>query len=123
MIEEVPSREKVKLFLQEIKVKTEIWGIYFRPRRKNTETLLELGITAIQREEFIKDLEIENYYKGPSTDTHDHNKPNYYEFGVEINSKQVYIKLSPGLKNQRVDCMSFHIAERTINYPFLNEDN
>jgi hypothetical protein len=47
--------------------------------------------------------------------------PDFYEFGLSINDKEVYIKLSTGGENKRVDCMSFHIAEYKMNYPFIGK--
>jgi hypothetical protein len=60
----------------------------------------------------------ENYSSGPNKDTYDASKPDYFEFGLIIKGKEVYIKLSPGLENKPVDCMSFHVAEYKMNYPF-----
>jgi len=44
-------------------------------------------------------------------------QPNYYEFGIMIKGHEVYIKMSIGLPDKPIDCMSFHIAEYSINYP------
>lgn len=63
------------------------------------------------------DLTTVNYFSGPNKDTYDPEKPDYYEFGIKIKKKEVYIKISLGLANKRVDCMSFHIAEHQIVYP------
>jgi hypothetical protein len=42
-------------------------------------------------------LKAEDYYSGPNKDTYDTTKPDYYEFGIQIKGKEVYIKISPGL--------------------------
>ena len=58
---------------------------------------------------------------GPNRDTYDLNKPDYFEFGITIKSFEVYIKISVGMPNKMIDCMSFHKAERIINYPLKQE--
>lgn len=44
--------------------------------------------------------------------------PDYWEFGKKVNDKEVYIKINMGNTNNPVICMSFHIAEHKISYPF-----
>ena len=111
------KKEEVEYYLQQLVDKIIIFDVAFRPRDKNIETLSELDITPIQRIEYLKKLTSANYYTGPNKDTYDGTKPDYYEFGLEIKGIEVYIKISLGLENKRVDCMSFHKAERTITYP------
>jgi len=107
----------VEQFLSDLKDKIRVFGIVFRPRDKNLDALAALDIKAWQREEYLLNLKAEDYYAGPSPDTYDPRRPDYYEFGIQINDTEVYIKISPGLPNKAVDCMSFHPAERTMNYP------
>ena len=66
-------------------------------------------------------LTFEDYYSAPK-DTYDSTKPDYYEFGIPVNKKEVYIKISLGLPNKMVDCMSFHIAEFPISYPLKTHE-
>lgn len=40
-----------------------------------------------------------------------------YEFGMIVNDREVYIKLSLGRFNKAPECMSFHIAEHDLEYP------
>ena len=47
--------------------------------------------------------------------------PDYFESGIDVKGTEVYIKISLGLHNKRVDCMSFHKAEKPITYYFKNE--
>jgi hypothetical protein len=37
-----------------------------------------------------------------------------------VNNTEVYIKISMGLYNSQVICISFHDAEHPMNYPFKN---
>lgn len=108
------NQNEVELFLMEFKAKINVFGIVFRPRDKNLQTLAHLDISPMQRLEFIKNLKVEDCFSGPNKDTYDHLQRDYFEFGIEIDRQQVYIKLSLGLPNKAADCMSFHIAERPI---------
>jgi len=111
------TKAEVEEFLRNIKDKIKIFEIAFRPRDKNNSALAELDILPRDRIQYIMELTAENYYSGPSKDTYDPGKPDYYEFGIQIKNREVYIKLSLGLPNKRVDCMSFHLAEHPITYP------
>ncbi len=111
------DRNEVIKFIDELKQKIKVFDIAFRSRDKNLKGLADLGLTAHQRIEYILNLNPENYSTGPIKDTHDSSRPEYYEFGIHINHKEVYIKISKGLPDKRVDCMSFHLAEHNISYP------
>lgn len=111
------DKKEVEQFLKEIKEKINFFDVVFRPRVKNLEDLATLDITPIKRKEYLMNLSTENYYSGPNKDTYDTTKPDYYEFGIQIKGKEVYIKISPGQFNKSVDCMSFHIAEHPMKYP------
>lgn len=39
-------------------------------------------------------------------------------FGREIKNKEIYIKISMGFEGSQVICISFHIAEFTMKYPY-----
>lgn len=111
------TREEVDLFLKEIREKINVFNIVFRPRDKNLKALAELDISAFQRVAYIESIKPEDYYSGPNKDTYDSSKPDYYEFGIKVKNEEIYIKLSKGLPNKPVDCMSFHIAEFPMKYP------
>jgi len=111
------TRDEVENFLSQVRVKLSSFGVAFQPRGKNMDALLEIDIVPVQREEWLTKLTADHYLSGPNKDTYDTGKPDYFEFGIEIKGKEVYIKLSLGLQNKRIDCMSFHIAERPMNYP------
>ncbi len=114
------KRQEVERFLNELKEKIRFFDVVFRPRVKNLDDLAELDITPIKRKEYLLDLKPEDYYSGPNKDTYDPTKADYYEFGIQIKGREVYIKISPGLTNKPVDCMSFHFAEHPMTYPLLN---
>ena len=113
----MPSKQQIELFLKDLTDKIRYWDIAFRPRGKNLDALAELDITPIQRIAYLMNLKVEDYCSGPNKDTYDPSKPNYYEFGIPIHGREVYIKISLGLPNKMADCMSFHPAEYPIVYP------
>ena len=114
------TKAEIEVFLGQLREKIRFFDVAFRPRDKNIDAIAELDILPIDRIEYLKTLSVENYYDGPTKDTFDHSKPDYYEFGVQVKEIEVYIKISLGLPNKRVDCMSFHKAERPITYPHKN---
>jgi len=108
---------KIQAYLGQLKAKMTVFGVVFRNREKNLNALAELDITPAQREEYIMGLTPEDYCSGPNKDKDVPGRPDYYEFGITINGKEVYIKQSMGLPNKAIDCISFHPAEWPLNYP------
>ena len=115
------TKEEVEAFLRVMRDKIRIFDVAFRPSDKNLEFLAEIDLVPIERIEYLKKLTYENYKSGPNKDTHDIGKPDYYEFGIEIKGVKAYIKVSLGLNDKRVDCMSFHKAEISITYPLKEQ--
>lgn len=113
-------REEIEQFLQDVKEKVRCFGISFRPRDKNLQALADMDITAIKRLEYIMDLKAEDYCAGPKKDSYNTSLPDYYEFGIKVKTVEVYIKISRGLINKSVDCMSFHPSEYPMTYPLKN---
>jgi hypothetical protein len=115
------NKQEVEIFLKELKEKIRFFDIVFRPRDKNLQALADLDISAIKRLEYIVNLKAEDYYEGPKNDTYESSRPDYYEFGIQVKKIEVYIKISKGLSNKSVDCMSFHPAEFPMTYPLKSE--
>jgi hypothetical protein len=110
--------DEVKSFLRSFKEKMKIWSIFFRDDRgKNTQTLAALEITPAFREKVILDLEPEDYCEGPLTDTLNKGG-DMWVFGKTNKKREVYIKITMGIAGSGVVCISFHIAEHALNYPF-----
>lgn len=113
-----PDKDEIERFLQDLKEKMKVFQVIFRNREKNLASLATLGITAGARVEFLKKLSYLNYVSGPNKDTLNPDFPDYFEFGLNINGTEVYVKISPGQQGKPVDCMSFHIAEYKLKYHF-----
>lgn len=112
------SKQEVEIYLKELKVKMKIFGILFLDDRgKNQQTLLDLEISPAKRNEIMNSLEVEDYLQGP-LDEKMHGLLPMWVFGRSVKEKEVYIKVSKGIENNRAVCISFHIAEHKMNYPF-----
>ena len=112
------DKNKVQQFLKEFKTKLKIWGIYYRDDRgKNMQTLLDLDLRPNERTKIIKALEFTDYSQGPAEDDL-YGGAELWVFGKTIKSAEVYIKITLGSKDNKTICISFHIAEHAINYPF-----
>jgi hypothetical protein len=112
------SKEEVESFLSEFLTKLNTFDVLFLNRDKNREALLILEISSLKRYEYLKSLKLENYFNGPNDDVYDPESPPNWEFGMDIKEREVYIKINLGKSNKKVVCISFHIAEKKIIYPF-----
>jgi hypothetical protein len=93
------TKDEVNGFLAQFHTKAKVFGItYFGGREKNMNTLAELGITAKFRDDIVKQLSTEDFYKGPEPNVQN-NLGDMWVFGKTINSKDVYIKITLGLTN------------------------
>lgn len=112
------SIEDVKLFLEQFSIKTEVFGIIFRnDRPKNRETLLLLDISPLQREMIVKNLQVSDYVQGPVIDELNKSRE-MWVFGKDVKGHEVYIKITLGYENCQTICISFHLAELSLKYPF-----
>lgn len=110
------SLPQVEAFLASFKTKMGVFTVIFKERDKNRQALIDLEIAPITRQEILRALTPENYYRGPTTDVD--SGPDLWEFGVFVKQKEVYIKITMGMQGRPVICISFHCAERSIDYPF-----
>jgi len=114
------SKLEVDKFLKELKVKMNIFGIFIRDERgKNAQAIADLNITPDQRKEIVKSLKVKNYSEGP-LDEKLYGLLPMWVFGKEVKQQEIYIKISLGQENSKVICISFHIADYPMNYPFKN---
>lgn len=111
----MPDKLKIKQFLDEMKASGSAFGFVFVSRDKNHETYLELELTATMREQVLKNLQIEDYCQGPQNNTEFGTNP-MWVFGKELKGKEIYIKIT--IPTSQVVCISFHISEFPMTYPF-----
>lgn len=113
---------EIQQFLNDFHAKMGIWGIVFRDDRgKNTQTLLDLEITKAERYRMLTALKVSDYAEGPNKDTLN-NGADMWVFGKTIKGKEVYIKITMGICNSQVICISFHVALYQMNYPYSNKE-
>lgn len=115
------TKEEVRQFLKDFHEKMKFWDIVFLDDRgKNAQTLLDLEIRPLERKKVLENLKIEDYSQGP-IEEHWHGASYMWVFGKEVKKSEIYIKVSIGVSGGSVICISFHIAEYPMNYPFKNE--
>ena len=112
------SKNQVKNYLNEFKVKMGIWDIVFLDDRgKNSQTLADLELMPNERKIILEKLEVNDYCKGPLEETQFRGSEMWI-FGRELKGKEIYIKISLGVNDSSVICISFHIAEYPMEYQF-----
>lgn len=110
--------EEVKAFLDQFNIKAQVFGIFFRDDRpKNRIALVELDLTLLQREMIVRSLQEQDYVEGPFIDELN-KKQEMWVFGKDVKGREVYIKITLGNQNGKTICISFHIAEHPLIYPF-----
>lgn len=119
-LKQMITKEQVEDFLKSLKEKIKVFDIIFRDDRgKNLQTLATLEITPTYRKEVVLSIEPEDYVEGPIVDTLN-KMGEMWVFGRNVKKQEVYIKIMPGRPNSSTICISFHIAEHPLNYPFKN---
>lgn len=113
----VSDKREVEQFLKQFKIKLKVFGILDVERKKNTQTLLDLELLLTQRRKILEQLKVEDYCEGPLEETM-HGESEMWVFGKEVKGTEVYIKIALGAASEPVICISFHIAEYKLNYPF-----
>lgn len=111
------NEQAVERFLRNFKVKLKVFDVVYIDREKNTQALLDLEILPSYRRTILKNLEIEDYCEGPLEETM-LGSSEMWVFGKQISGQEVYIKITMGLASHSVICISFHIAEYALTYPF-----
>lgn len=112
------TKDEVQAFLQDFKAKLAVWGIVFRDERgKNAQALLTLDITPVHREKVLKELGVTDYNEGPHEEKL-YGGSDMWVFGKTVKNIEIYIKITLGFCGKQVICISFHEAERPLNYPF-----
>ncbi len=109
------SPQEITDFLKKFKHVLSV-DIVFIPRRDNVATIAYLGITIAYVKTILSQLTYKDYIRGPLSDKA---KPGnmLWEFGVNIQGEDIYIKLSDDFGFDRAKCISFHIATYPLVYP------
>lgn len=111
------TEREVTSFLKEFKDKMRFWDILFRDERgKNTQALVDLELRPIDRKAALEALEVKDYSAGPNEEKL-YGGTDMWVFGKTIKKKEVYIKNTMGAMGSSVICISFHLAERKMQYP------
>ncbi len=112
------TKEEVEKYLSDLKVKINVYDIFFLDDRgKNQQALYDLEISPDDRKRIISNLIIDDYSEGPLKERMRGILP-MWVFGKVVKTKEVYIKISMGELNNKAICISFHIAEFPMSYPF-----
>jgi hypothetical protein len=112
------TKEDVQSFLEQFHEKMKVFGIIYRDDRgKNQKALEELEIVPSFRKVVIENLTAEDYVEGPVIDTL--NKlGEMWVFGKDVKNREVYIKIMISDYGGQTICISFHLAESPLKYPF-----
>lgn len=114
------TKEQVEEFLKRLKEKIKVFDIIFRDDRgKNLQTLAALEIAPTYRKQVVLSIEPEDYSEGPIVDTLN-KMGEMWVFGKDVKGHEVYIKITLGFPNSSTICISFHLAEHPMIYPFKN---
>jgi hypothetical protein len=112
------TQEEVRNFLNEFKVKMEVFSLLFRDdRMKNTQAMLNLEISWEKRKTIVESISVEDYSEGPLDDKL-YGIASMWVFGKYIKELEIYIKISFGRPNEHVLCVSFHPAQYKMSFPF-----
>jgi hypothetical protein len=115
------TKEQVESFLREFKTKMNIFGLLYRDDRdKNKKALEELEIVPSFRRIVIENLKAEDYLKGPVVDELNR-LGEMWAFGKDVKGREIYIKIMIVGTTSQTICISFHLAEYPLEYPFKNQ--
>jgi len=117
------TKDQVDSFLQDFKAKMRVFDIFFRDDRgKNAQTLADLELRPLDRITIVESLCTGDYCEGPAPDLL-YGTPSLWMFGKQVKGREVYTKISPGYPNNRVICISFHLAEHQLRYPLRDNQS
>lgn len=112
------TKDEIQRFLNQFHEKMKVFGIIYRDDRgKNQKTLEELEIIPSFRKVIIESLIVEDYIQGPVVDEL-YLLGDMWVFGKDVKGREVYIKIMLGGEGCQTICISFHISEKPMCYPF-----
>lgn len=92
-------------------------GFIFISRRDNVATIAYLGITIAYVKTILSQLTYKDYIRGPQSDKNGSGNM-IWEFGLNIQGENIYIKLSDDFSFNKAKCISFHVAAYPLVYPY-----
>ena len=109
---------EIQAFLKEFKFKLSFRDkILLVSRPKNFDTIKDLELSVLGVKEELKKIEVADYYQGPLEEVVFQGMP-MWVFGRSIKSREVYIKITMGKKDEDPICISFHFSEFPMAYPY-----
>lgn len=115
------TRGEVEQFLNQFKVKLDIWGVFYMDdREKNKQTMVQLNFRNLERLNVVKSIVVEDYSEGPIKDELN-GFGEMWVFGKDVDGHEIYIKVTLGRPGSSTICISFHIAEHPMQYPYKVE--
>jgi hypothetical protein len=114
----IATLAEIQKFLNDFHQKVEIFDIIIlNDREKNAKTQAALGLSPNAQREVIKEIQVQDYSEGPITNILNA-WGDLWVFGKDVNGQEVYIKIAYGMPNRHAICVSFHLAEFPMNYPY-----
>jgi len=113
------TKDDVQCFLDQFFPKLEIWGIFFLERGKNLDALKELGISPLEREQIIRTIVADDFIETIQDVLY--NFGEMWVFGKDQEQDGIYIKIALGNPGSNVLCISFHKAEKKLQYAFRQD--
>lgn len=113
------TREEVKEVLEALRFAIACERCVFVPRPETDRDLKNLGMTRKTAREFLKELKVDDYVKGPEPDD-DNNGRMVWVFGWDRCAVEIYIKFNVFRKNRSAHSAaiwSFHAAKWPLKYP------
>lgn len=115
------QRHQVVLFLLEVKRRGQK-DFRFEERPQNMATLAKIGITKSDAKSRVMALTVEDFSAGPKVRDDGRGDQESWEFGIHVNGTLVYVKLSLPDNPERCVCVSFHVPEYPMTFPFRPSD-
>lgn len=114
----IATLAEIQKFLNDFHQKVEVFDIIIlNDREKNAKTQAVLGLSPNAQRDVIKEIQVQDYSEGPITNILNA-WGDLWVFGKDVNNQEVYIKIAYGMPNRQAICVSFHLAEFPMNYPY-----
>lgn len=114
------TKNEVQYFLNEFFAKYGVFGVIYRDRPKNAQTLLDLEMSPSDRGKVVESIKVIDYCEGPLDDQL-YGVASMWVFGKTYKKQELYIKISMGAMSTPVICISFHLAEHQMIYPLKDK--